>query len=103
MAAVANGTGLDCPDKGLALPPTGLHDLARVFRPVSDGGRLPRSGLVRGSVRPRLVVTRRIDFLGTGTMGGAPGPAGRRKRLHNRRTGFEPAAFIRPIPARASR
>ncbi|TDT94968.1 putative homoserine dehydrogenase-like protein [Azorhizobium sp. AG788] len=46
MAAVANGTGLDCPDDGLAFPPTGLHDLARVFRPVSDGGRLPRSGLV---------------------------------------------------------
>jgi predicted homoserine dehydrogenase-like protein len=46
MAAVANGTGLDCPDDGLAFPPTGLQDLARVFRPVSDGGRLPRSGLV---------------------------------------------------------
>ncbi len=46
MAAVANGTGLDCPDDGLAFPPTGLHDLARVFRPVSEGGRLPRSGLV---------------------------------------------------------
>ncbi len=46
MAAVANGTGLDCPDDGLAFPPTGLHDLAKVFRPVSDGGRLPRSGLV---------------------------------------------------------
>jgi predicted homoserine dehydrogenase-like protein len=46
MAAVANGTGLDCPDDGLAFPPTGLHDLARVFRPASDGGRLPRSGLV---------------------------------------------------------
>lgn len=27
-------------------PPTGLHDLAKVFRPVADGGRLPRSGLV---------------------------------------------------------
>ena len=46
MAAVANGTGLDCPDDGLAFPPTGLHDLARVFRPVADGGRLARSGLV---------------------------------------------------------
>ena len=46
MAAVANGTGLDCPDDGLAFPPTGLHDLAGVFKPVSDGGRLPRSGLV---------------------------------------------------------
>ena len=46
MAAVANGTGLDCPDDGLAFPPTGLHDLAGVFKPMSDGGRLPRSGLV---------------------------------------------------------
>jgi predicted homoserine dehydrogenase-like protein len=46
MAAVANGTGLDCPDDGLAFPPAGLQDLARVFRPAADGGRLPRSGLV---------------------------------------------------------
>jgi predicted homoserine dehydrogenase-like protein len=46
MAAVANGTGLDCPDNGLAFLPAGVHDLARVFRPVVDGGRLSRSGLV---------------------------------------------------------
>ena len=46
MAAVANGTGLDCPDDGLAFPPAGLHDLARVFRPRADGGRLDRAGLV---------------------------------------------------------
>lgn len=46
MAAVANGTGLDCPDDGLAFPPAGLHDLARVFRPATDGGRMARSGLV---------------------------------------------------------
>ena len=46
MAAVANGTGLDCPEDGLAFPPAGLHDLAKVFRPASDGGRLERSGLV---------------------------------------------------------
>jgi predicted homoserine dehydrogenase-like protein len=46
MAAVANGTGLDCPDDGLAFPPAGVHDLARVFRPVADGGRMARSGLV---------------------------------------------------------
>jgi predicted homoserine dehydrogenase-like protein len=46
MAAVANGTGLDCPDDGLAFPPAGVHDLARVFRPIADGGRLPRSGLL---------------------------------------------------------
>ncbi len=46
MAAVANGTGLDCPDDGLAFPPTGLADLAGIFKPISEGGRLPRSGLV---------------------------------------------------------
>ncbi|GJD48243.1 hypothetical protein OPKNFCMD_0960 [Methylobacterium crusticola] len=46
MAAVANGTGLDCPEDGLAFPPAGLQDLARVFRPAADGGRLARSGLV---------------------------------------------------------
>ena len=46
MAAVANGTGLDCPDDGLAFPPAGAHDLARVFRPVAEGGRLPRAGMV---------------------------------------------------------
>lgn len=46
MAAVANGTGLDCPDDGLAFPPTGLHDLAGVFKPAADGGRLARAGLV---------------------------------------------------------
>jgi predicted homoserine dehydrogenase-like protein len=46
MAAVANGTGLDCPHDGLAFPPAGLHDLAKVFRPAKDGGRMARSGLV---------------------------------------------------------
>jgi predicted homoserine dehydrogenase-like protein len=46
MAAVANGTGLDCPDAGLVFPPAGLHDLARVFRPAADGGQLSRAGLV---------------------------------------------------------
>lgn len=46
MAAVANATGLSCPDDGLAFPPAGVHDLARVFRPAQDGGRLARAGLV---------------------------------------------------------
>lgn len=46
MAAVANATGLDCPDDGLAFPPAGLQDLAGVFKPESDGGRLPKKGLV---------------------------------------------------------
>lgn len=46
MAAVANATGLDCPDDGLAFPPAGLQDLATVFRPKSEGGALDRSGLI---------------------------------------------------------
>ncbi|MEC9196067.1 MAG: flagellar biosynthesis protein FlgA, partial [Pseudomonadota bacterium] len=46
MAAVANGTGLDCPDDGLAFYPSGLQDLAQVFKPAQDGGRLPKAGLV---------------------------------------------------------
>ena len=46
MSAVANATGLDVPDNGLAFYPTGLQDLAQVFKPVSDGGRLPKSGLI---------------------------------------------------------
>ena len=46
MAAVANCTGLDCPDDGLAFYPAGLHDLAGVFKPVSAGGRMPKAGLV---------------------------------------------------------
>jgi predicted homoserine dehydrogenase-like protein len=46
MAAVANSTGLDCPDDGLSFPPAGLQDLARVFRPAAEGGRLARRGLV---------------------------------------------------------
>ena len=46
MAAVANATGLDCPDKGLAFYPAGLHDLASVFKPASEGGRLAKTGLV---------------------------------------------------------
>lgn len=46
MAAVANATGLDCPSDGLAFPPSGLQDLAEVFKPVSEGGRLEKPGIV---------------------------------------------------------
>ena len=46
MAAVANATGMDCPDDGLAFHPAGLQDLAEVFRPESEGGRLAKPGLV---------------------------------------------------------
>ncbi|KMK66707.1 NAD(P)H-dependent oxidoreductase [Puniceibacterium sp. IMCC21224] len=46
MAAVANATGMDCPDDGLAFHPAGLQDLASVFRPKSEGGQLAKPGLV---------------------------------------------------------
>jgi len=46
MAAIANATGLDCPEDGLAFPPAGLQDLAEVFKPVSAGGRLEKNGMV---------------------------------------------------------
>ena len=46
MASVANAAGLDCPDDGLAFHPSGFHDLAHVFRPISEGGRLSKPGLV---------------------------------------------------------
>lgn len=46
MAAVANATGLDCPSDGLAFPPAGLQDLAEVFKPISEGGRLEKAGIV---------------------------------------------------------
>lgn len=46
MAAVANATGMDCPVDGLGFHPSGLHDLASVFKPVSEGGRLEKNGIV---------------------------------------------------------
>jgi predicted homoserine dehydrogenase-like protein len=46
MAAVANATGLDVPDDGLAFPPCGVDDLPSVLRPSADGGVLRRSGVV---------------------------------------------------------
>ncbi|QFU09689.1 Oxidoreductase family, NAD-binding Rossmann fold [Rhodobacteraceae bacterium THAF1] len=46
MAAVANATGLDCPFDGLAFPPSSLDDLAEVFKPASEGGRLEKNGIV---------------------------------------------------------
>ncbi|MBY6154453.1 Gfo/Idh/MocA family oxidoreductase [Vannielia litorea] len=46
MAAVANATGMDCPKDGLAFPPAGLQDLAEVFKPVSEGGQLEKTGIV---------------------------------------------------------
>jgi predicted homoserine dehydrogenase-like protein len=45
MCAVANATGLAAP-AGLAFPPCGVDDLARVLRPKADGGQLPHRGQV---------------------------------------------------------
>ncbi len=46
MAAVANATGLTPATDGLEFPPCGVDDLARLLKPVSDGGRLQHRGQV---------------------------------------------------------
>lgn len=46
MAAIANATGLDVPDRGLAFPPCGVDDLPHVLRPRDAGGILDRPGMV---------------------------------------------------------
>lgn len=45
MAAVANATGLDCPEDGLSFYPAGIHDLSTIFKPIANGGRLTNQGL----------------------------------------------------------
>lgn len=46
MASTANATLLEPPAAGLAFPPCGTHDLARVLKPTWDGGRLDAMGQV---------------------------------------------------------
>ena len=46
MAAVANATGLDAPEDGLAFPPCSVDELPTVLRPAADGGALRGSGTV---------------------------------------------------------
>jgi predicted homoserine dehydrogenase-like protein len=46
MAAVANATGLTPAPQGLAFPPCGVDDLARILKPQSDGGQLHHRGQV---------------------------------------------------------
>jgi predicted homoserine dehydrogenase-like protein len=46
MAAIANATGLDVPEHGLAFPPCSMDDLQTVLRPRDVGGLLAGSGLV---------------------------------------------------------
>jgi predicted homoserine dehydrogenase-like protein len=46
MAAVSNATGLTPAREGLAFPPCGVDDLARVLRPAAEGGTLHHRGQV---------------------------------------------------------
>jgi len=46
MAAISNATGLKAPKDGLAFPPCGADDLARVLIPRAVGGMLEEPGLV---------------------------------------------------------
>jgi predicted homoserine dehydrogenase-like protein len=46
MVAIANATGLDVPEGGLAFPPCGVDDLPHVLRPRSAGGVLDHAGMV---------------------------------------------------------
>jgi predicted homoserine dehydrogenase-like protein len=45
-AAIANATGLEAPDDGLAFPPGSVDDIPTLMRPRSEGGMLERKGLV---------------------------------------------------------
>jgi predicted homoserine dehydrogenase-like protein len=44
--AIANATGLEAPDDGLAFPPGSVNDIAALMRPKSEGGHLARKGVV---------------------------------------------------------
>jgi predicted homoserine dehydrogenase-like protein len=46
MAAVANATGLTPAPEGLAFPPCGVDDLARILKPRAEGGALHHAGQV---------------------------------------------------------
>jgi predicted homoserine dehydrogenase-like protein len=45
-AAIANATGLEAPEKGLAFPPGSIDDIPSLMRPRDEGGVLERKGLV---------------------------------------------------------
>lgn len=44
--AVANATGLGVPSNGLLYPPASIADIPSVTRPINEGGKLERKGLV---------------------------------------------------------
>lgn len=54
LASVANATGLKVPATGLTVHPCGAHDLARVFKPTWDGGRLDDMGMVEAAAAHEL-------------------------------------------------
>lgn len=45
-AAICNACGLDAPEDGLQFPPGSVEDIPNLMRPVSEGGILPRKGMV---------------------------------------------------------
>ena len=45
-AAIANATGLEAPDEGLAFPPGSVNDIPSLMRLKSEGGRLDKKGVV---------------------------------------------------------
>jgi predicted homoserine dehydrogenase-like protein len=45
-AAIANATGLEAPENGLAFPPGSVDDIPTLMRPKSEGGILDRKGMV---------------------------------------------------------
>ncbi|MCH2544573.1 MAG: homoserine dehydrogenase [Alphaproteobacteria bacterium] len=46
MAAVANASGLKCPDNGLTYPPVGVYDIANKLIPKNRGGVIDHEGQV---------------------------------------------------------
>ena len=46
MAAVANSSGLKCPENGLTYPPVGVYDIANKLIPKSEGGLIDYEGQV---------------------------------------------------------
>ena len=46
MAAVANASGLKCPNNGLTYPPVGVYDIANKLIPKDKGGHIDHEGQV---------------------------------------------------------
>jgi predicted homoserine dehydrogenase-like protein len=64
MAALANGTGLELSKRGMHAPHTDVEGLAKVYRPIADGGILDRVGVIdycTGPVAPGVFVVVRVE------------------------------------------